>query len=128
MNVVVCSNNSEITHSQVILLNILWQPQPEYLHLRSSWRAAPQRSHFVASVADFNVPWTTCRLQLPMLTKLFNPVSSLSFFISQRTLQFTLGPSIANLIFLDKSKPANLPFIFCSKSGTVSCPRKIESQ
>ena len=31
-HVEICSNDSEITHSQVILLKILWQFRPKYLH------------------------------------------------------------------------------------------------
>ena len=31
-HVVICSNDSEISYSQVILLNILWQSHPEYLY------------------------------------------------------------------------------------------------
>ena len=139
-----CSNDSKSTYSQVILLNVLWQSRSEYLS--PIWRAAPRnikgeslkiwnhpfimacRFHFVASVAHFNAPWTTCRLQLPILTKLFNPPSSRSFFISERTFQFTLVPSIANWICLDKSKPANPSSTFFRKSAAVACPRNNESR
>ena len=60
VHVVICLNNSEFTCSHLIVLNVLWQPCPKYLHpLKSSPPRKIKNFCFASSVVDFNAPLTS---------------------------------------------------------------------